>query len=61
MLTDTDSEGARGVEAVKEHGGTVIVQDPETDEFHGMPTATVRTARWTTFCRWPPSPPPSPT
>ncbi len=45
VLTGSDSDGARGVEAVKGHGGTVIVQDPETAEFHGMPRAAVRTGK----------------
>ncbi|WP_330280959.1 chemotaxis protein CheB [Streptomyces sp. NBC_00588] len=45
VLTGSDSDGARGVEAVKAHGGTVIVQDPGTAEFHGMPQAAVGTGQ----------------
>ena len=30
-----------GVTAVHERGGTVIVEDPETAEFNGMPRAAV--------------------
>ncbi len=45
VLTGADSDGARGVEAVKDHGGTVVVQDPVTAEFHGMPKAAVGTGR----------------
>jgi two-component system chemotaxis response regulator CheB len=45
VLTGSDSDGARGVEAVKAHGGTVIVQDPGTAEFHGMPKAAVGTGQ----------------
>jgi two-component system chemotaxis response regulator CheB len=30
-----------GVDAVKSRGGTVIVQDPQTAEFPGMPQAAV--------------------
>jgi two-component system chemotaxis response regulator CheB len=32
-----------GVSAVKSRGGTVIVQDPQTAEFSGMPEAAVGT------------------
>lgn len=45
VLTGSDSDGARGVEVVKDHGGTVIVQDPGTAEFKGMPKAAVGTGR----------------
>jgi two-component system chemotaxis response regulator CheB len=43
VLTGTGSDGAAGVRAVKEHGGTVIVEDPETADFSGMPSAAVAT------------------
>lgn len=39
VLTGTGSDGAMGADAVKSRGGTVIVQDPETAEFKGMPSA----------------------
>jgi two-component system CheB/CheR fusion protein len=39
ILTGTGSDGAAGAQAVKAHGGTVIVQNPETAEFSGMPLA----------------------
>ncbi|MFI6874692.1 chemotaxis protein CheB [Streptomyces sp. NPDC050400] len=45
VLTGADGDGARGVEAVKDHDGTVIVQDPETAEFHGMPKAAIGTGQ----------------
>ncbi|MFF0745571.1 chemotaxis protein CheB [Streptomyces sp. NPDC004111] len=45
VLTGADGDGARGVEAIKAQGGTVLVQDPETAEFHGMPKAAVSTGR----------------
>ncbi|MFD7296409.1 chemotaxis protein CheB [Streptomyces sp. NPDC059897] len=45
VLTGSDSDGARGIEAVKSHGGTVIVQDPETAEFRGMPKAAISTGK----------------
>ena len=41
VLTGTGVDGAMGVEAVKTRGGTVIVEDPETAEFSGMPNAAV--------------------
>jgi two-component system, chemotaxis family, protein-glutamate methylesterase/glutaminase len=42
VLTGTGSDGSMGVRAVKQMGGTVIVQDPETAEFPGMPQAAIR-------------------
>ncbi|MEU6826403.1 chemotaxis protein CheB [Streptomyces atriruber] len=45
VLTGADSDAARGVEAVKAQGGTVIVQDPVSAEFHGMPKAAVSTGK----------------
>ena len=41
VLSGTGTDGAMGVRAVKQVGGTVIVQDPETAEFAGMPQAAV--------------------
>jgi two-component system CheB/CheR fusion protein len=37
VLTGTGSDGAEGARAVRQAGGTVIIQDPETAEFGGMP------------------------
>jgi two-component system chemotaxis response regulator CheB len=39
VLTGTGSDGAMGVTAVRSRGGTVIVEDPSTAEFRGMPDA----------------------
>ena len=36
-------DGATGVEAIKARGGFVIVQDPKTSAFSGMPQAAVAT------------------
>jgi two-component system chemotaxis response regulator CheB len=43
VLTGTGQDGAMGVEAVKSRGGTVIVQDPLTAEFTGMPQSAMAT------------------
>ncbi|MBO1333283.1 chemotaxis protein CheB [Streptomyces sp. VRA16 Mangrove soil] len=43
VLSGTGNDGAMGVDAVKSRGGTVIVQDPESAEFRGMPEAAVGT------------------
>ena len=43
VLTGTGRDGADGVRAVKAQGGTVIVEDPETARFPGMPGAAVGT------------------
>ncbi|MGW6274910.1 chemotaxis protein CheB [Streptomyces sp. NPDC055060] len=45
VLTGADGDGAKGVEAVKSHGGTVIVQDPDTAQFHGMPKSAIQTGK----------------
>jgi two-component system CheB/CheR fusion protein len=39
ILTGTGSDGALGARAVKAAGGTVIIQDPETASYPGMPKA----------------------
>jgi two-component system chemotaxis response regulator CheB len=44
VLTGTGTDGAMGVRAVKARGGTVIVEDPDTAEFTGMPRAAVDAA-----------------
>jgi two-component system, chemotaxis family, protein-glutamate methylesterase/glutaminase len=43
VLTGTGKDGATGVAAVESRGGTVIVQDPASAEFPGMPQAAVAT------------------
>ncbi|HLH25032.1 MAG TPA: CheR family methyltransferase [Chloroflexota bacterium] len=37
ILTGTGSDGANGARLVKEAGGTVVIQNPETASFPGMP------------------------
>jgi two-component system, chemotaxis family, protein-glutamate methylesterase/glutaminase len=41
VLTGSGWDGAAGAIAIKSHGGTVIVQDPELAEFSGMPQAAI--------------------
>jgi two-component system chemotaxis response regulator CheB len=43
VLTGTGSDGNMGVKAIRKMGGTVIVEDPATAEFNGMPQAALRT------------------
>ncbi|MER7978705.1 MULTISPECIES: chemotaxis protein CheB [unclassified Streptomyces] len=43
VLTGSGGDGAMGVDAVKSRGGTVIVQDPASAQFRGMPEAAVAT------------------
>ncbi len=43
VLTGSGSDGAMGVSAIRSRGGTVIVQDPDSAEFKGMPEAAVAT------------------
>ena len=40
VLSGTGSDGSRGVKTIREEGGIVIVQDPATAKFDGMPSAT---------------------
>jgi len=43
ILSGTGSDGSRGLRAVKDADGFVIVQDPETAAFDGMPRAAIST------------------
>ena len=43
ILSGTGSDGTRGVRAVKENGGMVMVQDEESARFNGMPRAAAAT------------------
>ena len=43
VLSGTGSDGTNGVREVKEHGGLVIVQTPESAKFDGMPKSAINT------------------
>jgi two-component system, chemotaxis family, protein-glutamate methylesterase/glutaminase len=43
ILTGSASDGAMGIKAIKEQGGTTIVQDPETAEHNSMPRSAIAT------------------
>ena len=43
VMSGTGSDGTSGVKAVKEHGGLVIIQNPETAKFDGMPRSAINT------------------
>src|SRR5262249_25540494 len=45
ILSGTASDGVDGVHAIKAEGGTIIVQDPETARFDGMPRAAIATGK----------------
>lgn len=41
ILSGTGTDGTKGAEAIKECGGMVIVQDPATAKFNGMPNSAI--------------------
>lgn len=43
ILSGTGSDGAIGLKAIKEKGGTTIVQNPASAEFDGMPNEAIAT------------------
>ncbi|WP_162298239.1 CheR family methyltransferase [Massilistercora timonensis] len=43
VLSGTGSDGTSGIKAVKENGGLVIIQRPETAKFDGMPRSAINT------------------
>lgn len=43
ILSGTGSDGSRGIAAVKEVGGLVMVQEPATAKFDGMPYSAIKT------------------
>lgn len=43
ILSGTGSDGSRGIKTIKEAGGTILVQDPESAQFDGMPNSAILT------------------
>ncbi len=43
ILSGTGSDGSRGIEAIRNQGGMVLVQDPLTAKFDGMPNTAIAT------------------
>ncbi len=43
VLSGTGSDGSYGVQAIREHGGITIAQEPETCKYESMPVAAIRT------------------
>lgn len=43
ILSGTGTDGTSGIKAVKEYGGLVIVQRPDTAKFDGMPRSAINT------------------
>jgi len=43
VLSGTGTDGTLGVRSIKEYGGLVIVQEPETSKFDGMPRSALST------------------
>jgi len=43
ILSGTGDDGSKGIEAIKHAGGIVLVQDPVTASFKGMPEAAIAT------------------
>jgi len=41
ILSGTGSDGTKGAKLIKEAGGTVFVQDPDTSKFDGMPKSAI--------------------
>lgn len=41
ILSGTGTDGTKGIEAIKEAGGMVIVQEPSTAKFDGMPNSAI--------------------
>ncbi len=43
IFSGTGSDGTNGIKSVKEHGGLVLVQDPGSAKFDGMPRSAINT------------------
>jgi two-component system CheB/CheR fusion protein len=45
ILSGAGTDGAWGIRSIRTMGGTVLVQDPQTAEFSGMPSAVINTGQ----------------
>jgi len=43
IFSGTGSDGSRGIHSIKENGGTLLIQDPKTAQFDGMPNSAIAT------------------
>jgi two-component system, chemotaxis family, CheB/CheR fusion protein len=43
ILSGTGTDGTKGIEAIKKEGGLVLIQDPATARFDGMPRSAIST------------------
>lgn len=43
ILSGTGSDGTQGIQRIKDEGGIVLVQAPETTEYNGMPNSAIAT------------------
>ena len=43
ILSGTGSDGSRGINSIKEVGGTIMVQEPQSAQFNGMPNSAIST------------------
>ncbi len=43
ILSGTGSDGSNGIKAIKENDGLILVQNPESSKFDGMPRSAIRT------------------
>ncbi len=43
ILSGTGSDGSRGIKTIKEAGGTILVQEPGSAQFDGMPNTAIST------------------
>ena len=50
ILSGTGSDGSEGIKYIKEHGGLVIAQDPQTAKFDGMPKNAIFTGAVDKIC-----------
>jgi two-component system CheB/CheR fusion protein len=41
ILSGTGTDGSRGIKTIKESGGVILVQDPLSAQFNGMPNAAI--------------------